>query len=274
MKIVLFGLGYHPYTLDVIKALKENDHNSLILIEFRPKYSIKQIEDSPDIDIEFLKSVHLRTLISLWSIKLLIKNPVHGIRIAKKLFSAKKNIKFTQKDPLDDVKTFMVKNHNDKNCKKILNELQPDLIILCPASSIIKKNILDTPKIGVINAHMGLLPKYRGMNALEWTLFHEKKAYITVHFVEEDLDMGDIIKVYNFPVLEKLSIDDLKVIARIKMAQGLADVVKIIKFAEYSRTKQEIKDGKQYFYMHKKLQDFVELLIKKSNENFKKNLMR
>jgi hypothetical protein len=51
------------------------------------------------------------------------------------------------------------------------------------------------------------------------------------------------------------------------MAEGMVEVVKIIKSGKYSRIKQNIKDGKQYFQMHKKIRDIIEMSIKKQLKN-------
>ncbi|HBR01975.1 MAG TPA: methionyl-tRNA formyltransferase, partial [Ruminiclostridium sp.] len=43
-----------------------------------------------------------------------------------------------------------------------LEELRPDLIVTCAFGQILPKSVLDIPRLGTINVHGSLLPKYRG----------------------------------------------------------------------------------------------------------------
>jgi methionyl-tRNA formyltransferase len=82
-----------------------------------------------------------------------------------------------------------------------LQKLHVDLIIN-QCQSILKKSILDIPKIGVINRHNSLLPKNRGRLTPFWVLYNgEKETGVTIHFVEEKIDSGAII------VQEKFKVD-------------------------------------------------------------------
>jgi methionyl-tRNA formyltransferase len=59
-----------------------------------------------------------------------------------------------------------------------------------------------TPK-GIINCHAGKLPFYRGRNVLNWVLINDEKEFgVTVHFVDEGIDTGDIILQKTFPVTD------------------------------------------------------------------------
>ena len=69
-----------------------------------------------------------------------------------------------------------------------------DLLISMSFNQIFKSSILAVPKFGVINCHAGKLPFYRGRNILNWALINDEKDFgITVHFVDEGIDTGDII---------------------------------------------------------------------------------
>lgn len=265
MRVVLFGYSYHPYTLDILEKFEEMGVNIYALIEAQPKYSMRKVSTSPDIDSEFLSKVKLTNLISYWSLKTFLSNPFKGINYAKGIYFAKKNRK-EKKSPTTNLKIHKVKDHNGIDCETILKKLNPDLIVLGPASSIIKDNILDIPKIGVINAHMGLLPNFRGMNALEWTLFHFKKACVTIHYVDSGLDTGDIINTFEFPIGNQTNVSDLRIIGRKQMARGLAKAIKEMECGNYFREKQSISDGKQYFSMHPKILGLVNTVLGESNK--------
>ena len=59
---------------------------------------------------------------------------------------------------------------------------------------IFQKDLLSIPPLGVINCHAGRLPFYRGRNVLNWVLVNDEKHFgVTVHYVDEGIDTGDII---------------------------------------------------------------------------------
>ncbi|HRH65900.1 MAG TPA: formyltransferase family protein [Bacteroidia bacterium] len=91
------------------------------------------------------------------------------------------------------IEVFDITTPNSKAFREILKELKPDVIIN-QSQSIIKKELLEIPAIGVINRHNALLPKNRGRLTPFWVLFRkEKETGVSIHFVEEGIDSGDII---------------------------------------------------------------------------------
>ena len=87
---------------------------------------------------------------------------------------------------------YIFKDINSKFALKKLNELQPDLLLQAGAG-ILKKEVIGLPKIGIINSHPGILPKYRGSMAVEWSIFNDDPVGATCHFVDEGIDTGPII---------------------------------------------------------------------------------
>ena len=77
---------------------------------------------------------------------------------------------------------------------ELLDEFKPDIIITCAYGQILKQNVLDYCRYGVINVHYSLLPKYRGSSPVQWTLMNgETVTGITIAQTELGLDTGDII---------------------------------------------------------------------------------
>lgn len=73
-------------------------------------------------------------------------------------------------------------------------DLTPDLIVTAAFGQILPKNLLDTPKLGCINVHASLLPKYRGGAPIHQAILDgETKTGITIMYMAEKLDAGDII---------------------------------------------------------------------------------
>lgn len=73
-------------------------------------------------------------------------------------------------------------------------DLNPDLIVTCAYGQILPKEILDFPKYGCINVHASLLPKLRGGAPIHRAILNDyKKTGITIMYMDEGMDNGDII---------------------------------------------------------------------------------
>ncbi len=73
---------------------------------------------------------------------------------------------------------------------------QPDLIVTCAYGQIIPTPILNLPRLGCINIHASLLPKYRGGAPIHHALINgEEETGITLMYMDEKMDTGDIIAV-------------------------------------------------------------------------------
>ena len=80
------------------------------------------------------------------------------------------------------------------NIKEILENLNPDLFCVVAYGKILPKEILKIPKIGSINVHASLLPKYRGAAPIQWAVINgEKTTGVTTMYMDEGMDTGDII---------------------------------------------------------------------------------
>ena len=91
------------------------------------------------------------------------------------------------------IRTFNIDSPNESAFIDTISTLNIDLIIN-QSQCIIKKKVLSIPKLGVINRHNALLPKNRGRLTPFWVLSkNEMKTGVSIHFVEESLDSGDII---------------------------------------------------------------------------------
>lgn len=78
--------------------------------------------------------------------------------------------------------------------EKQIAEYKPDILVVVACGHILPKNILALPKIGAINIHASLLPKYRGPAPIQWAILNmEKETGVTSMFIDEGLDTGDIL---------------------------------------------------------------------------------
>ena len=75
-----------------------------------------------------------------------------------------------------------------------LKALNPDIMITCAFGQILSQDILDIPKLGVINIHASLLPKYRGASPINYAILNgEKSTGVTIMKTDIGIDTGDMI---------------------------------------------------------------------------------
>ena len=72
--------------------------------------------------------------------------------------------------------------------------IYPDLAVVAAFGQILPREILKIPKLGCINVHPSLLPKYRGAAPINWALIRgEVKTGVTIMLMDEGMDTGDIL---------------------------------------------------------------------------------
>jgi len=98
---------------------------------------------------------------------------------------------------------------NSNECVKVLTDLNPD-IIFNQSDHIVKKRIIEIPKIGIVNRHGSLLPKYRGQMSPFWQLLNgETEGGISFHFLDEKIDNGPIIYQKSFQIDDNETVNSL-----------------------------------------------------------------
>lgn len=95
------------------------------------------------------------------------------------------------------------KNVNSREFIDAIRKYNVDINVSMSFNQILKKEIINLAPKKFINCHAGALPFYRGRNILNWVLINgEDKFGVTVHYVDETIDTGDII-VQNFVPIDK-----------------------------------------------------------------------
>jgi len=92
-----------------------------------------------------------------------------------------------------NISLFGVKNINSEESLSILKRLSPEIIISIASPQIFKRDVISSARYS-LNIHAALLPNNRGMMPSFWVLAKgETETGVTVHFVDENIDTGDII---------------------------------------------------------------------------------
>ena len=106
---------------------------------------------------------------------------------------------------------YRIKDINSIKNEHFIKKLKPDLISVCHFEKILKKNIIKIPLYGCINLHPSLLPNYRGLSPQHWPIINgEKETGITVHFINEGIDTGDIILQHKIPIAPNMYVSELQ----------------------------------------------------------------
>ncbi len=93
---------------------------------------------------------------------------------------------------------------------EIIKEYNPDLIVTCAYGQILPKEVLDIPRLGAINVHASLLPKYRGGAPIHHAIINgDEKTGITIMYMDVGMDSGDIIEIREIPILETDNVEVL-----------------------------------------------------------------
>ena len=84
----------------------------------------------------------------------------------------------------------------------LLREITPDFIFSFYYRSMISREVLEIPRLGALNMHGSLLPKYRGRVPVNWTIINgETESGATLHYMVEKPDAGDIVDQERVPIL-------------------------------------------------------------------------
>ncbi|MDA9651248.1 formyltransferase family protein [Pelagibacteraceae bacterium] len=96
-----------------------------------------------------------------------------------------------------------LKDINSKDSITKIASYEADILVSMSFNQIIKKPLINLTKYKFINCHAGKLPFYRGCNVLNWVLINgEDKFGVTVHYIDEGIDTGDIIMQEVSPISE------------------------------------------------------------------------
>ena len=109
-------------------------------------------------------------------------------------------------------------------------DLEPDLIITCAYGQIIPRELLEAPRLGCINVHASLLPKLRGGAPINRAIMEgHSKTGVTIMYMSERMDAGDIISQEEIPILDTDTYttlhDKLKILGRDLLMKTLPSII-------------------------------------------------
>jgi folate-dependent phosphoribosylglycinamide formyltransferase PurN len=159
--------------------------------------------------------------------------------------------------------TIKVRGINSEESINIIQKINPELILLA-GTKILSKNFLSHFNCPIINVHVGVTPKYRGVHGGYWALVNKdsQNLGVTVHFVDAGIDTGGVIK----QSIVSMSAKDSFVTYGLKqLKQGVEDLTDVV--IEYLNTTDiKLKKTKSYdskLYSHPTAWEYLINLILK-----------
>ena len=144
---------------------------------------------------------------------------------------------FSEEYNIPYVKT---ENVNSEDFLKLVQKFDCDVLVSMSFNQIFKKRILELTPHGIINCHAGKLPFYRGRNILNWALINDEKEFgITVHYVDEGIDTGDIILQRSYPITDDDDYKSLLEVAHVECADILFEALSRLKDGTAVRINQK-----------------------------------
>jgi methionyl-tRNA formyltransferase len=138
----------------------------------------------------------------------------------------------------------------DVNADAFLDELrtiQPDVIVSVSCPQIFHRPLIEVPRFGVLNIHGAILPQYRGVMPSFWMLANgERQAGVSIYFVNEQIDAGDLCGQRVFDVLPDDSLDSFLRRSKRIAAELLLKVLGEMETGALGRTPLDLTEGSYY----------------------------
>ena len=134
----------------------------------------------------------------------------------------------------------------DKEFIDKIKSLNPDVIVVVAFGQILPKEILEIPKLGCINVHVSLLPKYRGAAPIDWVIINgEEKTGVTTMYMDEGLDTGDMILKTEVNLDENITAGELHDKMMNIGAETLKETLRLI---EEGNAPREVQNHEEFSY--------------------------
>ncbi|MBQ8851767.1 MAG: methionyl-tRNA formyltransferase, partial [Oscillibacter sp.] len=153
----------------------------------------------------------------------------------KLAFSPVKEYALTQ-----DLTVYQPLKMRDGEAYGIVEALKPELIVVAAYGKILPEDILNFPRLGSINVHSSLLPKYRGAAPINWAILDgEAETGVSIMYMAKELDAGDVILQKTTAISDEEDALQLTIRLAELGAQALAETVVALGNGTAARTPQD-----------------------------------
>ena len=166
---------------------------------------------------------------------------------------------------------FAIHDINSGYSVSLIRSFQPDIICSCIFRQKLRQSVIKIPDYGTINIHPSLLPKYRGPDPNFWVFKNgENITGVTVHYMDENFDTGDIIIQKSFEIPEGI---DMRGLLQ-SLALISADLAVIAVESIFNKNTKRLPQINEEYYPSPTKKDYVIDITKdaKSIYNFVKGI--
>ena len=154
--------------------------------------------------------------------------------------------------------------HNSQETTSLIKKYHLDLGIILGAR-ILKKDLINSFSIGILNLHHGIIPQNRGLDTLKWAIIDKIPQGITSHLIDEKIDLGKIIDIKVVDVFP----DDTLIDISIRNQETLQKMmIESIKKMEGALSFQKIQGEGKY---HSSMDTQTEALLLNCFDYYKQN---
>lgn len=147
-------------------------------------------------------------------------------------------------------------DHNAPSALQFLSSMNPDVVAFT-GGGLIRKKLLEIPTLGTVNCHMGPLPRYRGMDVVEYPVLenrvHEEGIGLTLHFMDQGVDTGPILMQRRIDPKSGETFPKLRHRMERQMAELMVAGMAALQRGALSPQSQRVADGRQYYVMHARI---------------------
>lgn len=158
---------------------------------------LDKFDRAPDVSVDFV--IYWRPSLRQQYKRVLRKLQTSGLRATLERIvyalgwrRASRADKAGERLPRKPIREYFVADHNSRECREIVKQEKADLLLLA-TDAIIRSAILKAPRLGVLNAHPGWNPQFRGLACLCPQLEAGFRPAATLHLADEGVDTGPVI---------------------------------------------------------------------------------
>lgn len=162
----------------------------------------------------------------------------------------------------NNLEVYQPESLKNEAIKPLLEQKQPELIVVVAYGKILPKYVLDFPKYGCINVHGSLLPRWRGAAPIQWSIISgDKTAGVTTMKMSEGLDTGDMLLKYETEIGQTETAGELFDRLALSGAELLHDTIEQI-----DSIVPEVQDESKANYAHMLDKQIAQIDWSKSNK--------
>jgi methionyl-tRNA formyltransferase len=237
-RILFLGNSYSDFSLTCFQALLDLGHDVILGLHDPLKSGLWKVSKQ-----------RLRTL--GWS--LLLQKGADLIQAKSRIALRRAGIRLSKFATLgelcsaNEINVISCHNPNSPEFVERVRVLGVDLIVVGNFNRILKSTLLDTPRLGGVNVHLSLLPKYRGPSPLYWALANrEEYTGVTIHHIDEGIDSGDIIGQRKIEIRQGETLDTLSEKSGQVAAELLREIIPLLLKGKASRVPQNHASATYY----------------------------